>query len=154
MKKFIITEEEKNRIRGLYEQSQPVNNPVSNNGKIAFDTIKKAMSGIGTDEDSVLKGVLMIKNQSDYNTALSLVKKEPIMLNNPKSPQTIMSYISSDMSYYKPNVLSQTSITGDIEGSLRKKDNQMLMKMSQHLINFNQQETVVDKPEQMGASTR
>lgn len=127
MGRFIISEEEKNRIRGLYEQKQPQLSP---NGQAAFNTIKKAMAGLGTDEQGVLRGVMMIKNQNDYNTALSLTRKEklnPIALGwfDFDYPKTIMMWISSDMEYDQEN---------------QSKDNALLDQMADHLVKFNRNE--------------
>ena len=43
-------------------------------GVMAFNQIEKSMSGGGTDEEGVKKGVFMIKNVTDYNACLNMKK--------------------------------------------------------------------------------
>lgn len=124
MGKFIITEEEKNRIRGLYEQS-------SNNGQKAIDTIKAAMTGPGTSEQNVIKGALMIKTDEDYKTALSIANKEGY--------KTIMHMISTDMSS------TPKGITGVAKAVVGADDDRSLTQISNHLKKFNPQEVIYDK---------
>jgi hypothetical protein len=121
----------------------------SNNGQMAFNTIKKAMEGIGTDEEGVLRGVLMIKTKEDYNTALSLCQKEKIGISN-YLPKTIMEYISSDMTYEKlksNNFRGMFSNDGQVALvdllTNQPKDQRLLENMSDHLTKFNQYETII-----------
>ena len=66
MKKVIrLTESDLARIvKRVIKESKGILN--EGNGTTAFQTIQKGMSGMGTDENMVAKGVYMIKSKADY----------------------------------------------------------------------------------------
>ena len=104
-----------------------------NNGAAAFNTITAAMSGIGTDEEAVKKGVFMIKNKIDYDACLKLVKGEGYA--------TIMEYISTDMSYgdeYDEDQAAPIKNWGQLD------NNPYLRSFQKHLQQFNSREVIVD----------
>lgn len=104
---------------------------VANNGSKAFQLIKSAMDGIGTDEEQVSMGVFTIKNKADYDTCLSLVKKEGY--------NTIMKYIATDMSYgdgYDETQAAPIKNFGQLD------NNPFLDKFETYLQRFNPKETI------------
>jgi hypothetical protein len=94
MKKVIrLTESDLARIvKRVIKESKGILN--EGNGTTAFQTIQKGMSGMGTDENMVAKGVYMIKSKADYQECLDLVKKQGF--------NSIMDWISTDWTYVDP----------------------------------------------------
>ena len=122
-----LTESDLVRIvkRVISEQKTTLNEGV---GATAFQTIKTAMEGMGTDENGVAKGVYMIKSKVDYQECLNLVKKAGF--------KTIMDWISTDWTY--------TSSTTDFGISNATGANAQLMDLARHLRQFNPNETARD----------
>ena len=103
-----------------------------NNGAAAFNMISDSMSGIGTDEEGVKKGVFMIKNIADYNACLKLVKAEGY--------NTIMAYIATDMSWGDSYDETQSA---PIENWGQLDNNPYLSSFYTHLQQFNKAENIV-----------
>ncbi len=129
MGKFIITEEEKNRIRGLYEQQTSTNN------KIAEDVFNKISNALGTitSARNVIDGVYDIQNDQVYNLVLNKVKT----LN--KNYQTIMHWISTKMPY------TQKGVVGTLKAIVGADNDTDLTQISNHLKRFNSKEVIYDK---------
>lgn len=108
----------------------------ANNGTKAFNAIKAAMSGIGTDEPGVEKGVKMIQTLEDYKTCLALVKAESTMFD---TYETIMEYIATDMSYGDEYDEDQAA---PIKNWGQQDNNPYLVRMSAHLRKFSGKETI------------
>ena len=127
MKRIIrLTESDLTRIvRRVIKESETV---ATGGGLTAFQTIKKGMEGLGTDENMVAKGVYMIKSKADYQECLTLVKKAGF--------NTIMAWIATDMSFQKES--DSTQGVKDIVGN-----NSYLRQFSKHLVQFNPSETIV-----------
>jgi hypothetical protein len=99
-------------------------------GQTAFDTIKKAMDGLGTDENMVAKGVYMIKTKPDYQECLTLVNKAGY--------KTILAWIATDMSWQNSYDKSQSADVADWGGN-----NKYLKDFQRHLRQFNPNETII-----------
>jgi hypothetical protein len=103
-----------------------------NNGAAAFKLISDSMSGIGTDEEGVKKGVFMIKNIADYTACLKLVKAEGY--------NTIMEYIATDMSWgdeYDEDQAAPIKNWGQLD------NNPYLSSFYKHLQQFSKAENIV-----------
>jgi len=103
-----------------------------NNGAAAFKLISDSMSGIGTDEEGVKKGVFMIKNIADYTACLKLVKAEGY--------NTIMAYIATDMDYgdsYDEDQAAPIQNWGQLD------NNPYLNSFYKHLQQFSKAENIV-----------
>ena len=103
-----------------------------NNGAAAFKVISDSMSGIGTDEDGVKRGVFMIKNIADYTACLKLVKAEGY--------NTIMAYIATDMDMgdsYDEDQAAPIKNWGQLD------NNPYLTSFYKHLQQFNKNENIV-----------
>lgn len=109
---------------------------VANNGTKAFQLIKSGMAGLGTDEAKVQTGVFTIKNKTDYDTCLALVKKEGY--------NTIMKYIATDMAIEPDTYDSdgQRLSGGPIQALRGGTDNKMLYSFEKYLKQFNSLEKV------------
>jgi hypothetical protein len=108
----------------------------ANNGTKAFNAIRAAMSGIGTDEPGVEKGVMMILTLEDYKTCLALVKAASTMFD---TYETIMEYIATDMSYgdeYDEDQAAPVQNWGQLD------NNPYLNRMSAHLRKFSGKEVI------------
>ena len=103
---------------------------VANNGTKAFNAIKAAMSGIGTDEPGVERGVKMIQTLEDYKTCLALVKAASTMFD---TYETIMEYIATDMSFGDEYDEDQAA---PIQNWGQQDNNPYLKRMSAHLQKF------------------
>lgn len=141
MRKVVrLTESDLVRIvkRVINEQSSPIGGV--NNGKKAFDLINAGMSSkIGgilpeTDEKKVAKGVYAIKNKADYQTCLSLVKKEGY--------PTILKFIATDMSY-GDEYSDLEGGEGYMENWGQLDNNPYLRDFERHLQQFNPNEKIV-----------
>lgn len=134
MKRIIrLTENDLARIvRRVIREEENAAPP--NNGLKAFQTIMAGMSGLGTNEDMVNRGVLMIKNKLDYDTCLSYVKKEGY--------DTIMCYIGTDMSYAKEYDSSQGASVKDFG---QKGNNPYLRAFLNILNKYNSNEKICSK---------
>ena len=128
MKKVIrLTESDLARIvRRVINESKDVLNEGA--GTTAFQTINNAMSGMGTDENGVTKGVYMIKTKVDYQECLDLVKKEGY--------KTILEYIQTDMDYQ-----SETDTHGKVKDFVG--NNRYIREYQRHLSQFNPNEKYV-----------
>jgi hypothetical protein len=128
MKKVIrLTESDLARIvRRVINESKDVLNEGA--GTTAFQTINNAMSGMGTDENGVTKGVYMIKTKADYQECLNLVRKEGY--------KTIMGYIATDMSWQ-----SEQDTHGQVKDFIG--NNKYLMDYQRHLSQFSPNEQIV-----------
>jgi hypothetical protein len=103
-----------------------------NNGAAAFKLISDSMSGIGTDEDGVKRGVFMIKNIADYTACLKLVKAEGY--------NTIMAYIATDMDYGDSYDETQSA---PIKNWGQLDNNPYLDSFYKHLQQFSKSENIV-----------
>ena len=101
-------------------------------GILAFNQIEKSMSGMGTDEEGVKKGVFMIKNVADYNTCLKLVKAEGY--------STIMKYIHTDMDWGDTYDETQAA---PIANWGQQDNNPYLKSFEKHLKQFSSSEKIV-----------
>lgn len=128
MGKFIITEEEKNRIRGLYEQQTSTNDKTA---KDVFNKISNALSGPITSARNVIDGVYDIQNDQVYNWVLNEVKK--------KNYQTIMHWISTKMPY------TQKGVVGTLKSIVGADNDTDLTQISNYLKRFNTKEVIYDK---------
>ena len=90
------------------------------------------MSGAGTDEEGVKKGVFMIKNVTDYNACLKLVKGEGY--------STIMKYIHTDMSWGDTYDETQSA---PIANWGQQDNNPYLTSFEKHLKQFSSSEKIV-----------
>jgi hypothetical protein len=101
-------------------------------GLLAFNQIEKSMSGMGTDEEGVKKGVFMIKNVADYNACLKKVKAEGY--------STIMKYIHTDMSWGDTYDETQAA---PIANWGQQDNNPYLTSFEKHLKQFSSSEKIV-----------
>ncbi len=101
------------------------------NGSVAFNMIKGGMSGLGTDENKVAKGVYAIKNKADYMEALSLVKKAGY--------KSLMCWIGTDMGYSDEYDETQAAPIADWG---QQGNNPYLKDFQRHLQQFNPNEKI------------
>jgi len=101
-------------------------------GLLAFNKIEKGMSGAGTEEEDVKKGVYMIQNVADYNTCLKKVKAQGY--------NTIMAYIATDMSWGDTYDETQAA---PIANWGQQDNNPYLTSFEKHLKQFSSSEKIV-----------
>jgi hypothetical protein len=79
-----------------------------------------AMSGMGTDEQKILKAVLMIKTKDIYNSVLKIVKTSPkIKAEFGQNYANVGDWISTDMgSYADTDVMSLDKTSNEIAGKI------------------------------------
>ena len=101
-------------------------------GVMAFNQIEKSMSGGGTDEEGVKKGVFMIKNVTDYNACLKLCKS--------RGYSTIMKYIATDMDWGDTYDETQAA---PIANWGQQDNNPYLTSFEKHLKQFSSSEKII-----------
>jgi hypothetical protein len=104
------------RVINETEAASGKNDPNLGLAQKIVGTIWKAMSGMGTDDQGVLNGVLMIKSKAIYDSVLNMVKTSPkIKTEYGRNFNTVGDWISTDMaSYDREDALSLDKATNAI----------------------------------------
>ena len=114
----------------ISEQGTPTGGGYTQNAKTAIQLLEKGMSGLGTDENMVAKGVYTIKTKEDYTNVLKHA--------NAKGFKTIMTWIATDMGWNAGYDSTQSADMKDFAG------NQVYLRdFKRHLQQFNTKEEII-----------